>query len=93
MAQTQMAPGNLQRGQDVATRACTSCHVIGRAGPGDTARVDVPSFSAIANRPGVTAEQLAGRIIVPHPAMPNVSLTVQEIRDVVAYILSLKRKD
>jgi hypothetical protein len=39
----------------------------------------------------VTAERLAGAIIVPHPAMPGVQLTAAEIRDVVAYILSLKR--
>jgi mono/diheme cytochrome c family protein len=44
----------------------------------------------IAKRSGVTAERLAGRIIVPHPAMPNMQLTVPEIRDIVAYILSLK---
>jgi hypothetical protein len=54
-------------------------------------RVDVPSFPAIANRPGATAERLAGKIIVPHPAMPGVPLTVSEIRDIVTYIMSLKR--
>lgn len=93
MAQIRLTPGNPQRGQEVAARACTSCHVIGRTAPGTTVRADVPSFAAIANNSDVTAEQLAGRIIVPHPAMPNVSLTVQEIRDVVVYILTLKRKD
>jgi hypothetical protein len=38
----------------------------------------------------VSAEQLAGRIIVPHPEMPGVQLTTREIRDIVSYILSLK---
>ena len=41
----------------------------------------------------VTAEHLAGRIIVPHPAMPSVSLTAQDSRDLVAYIITLKRND
>ena len=50
----------------------------------------MPSFAAIAKQPNVTAERLAGRIIVPHPAMPNTQLTVAEIRDVIAYILALK---
>lgn len=49
-----------------------------------------PSFPAIAGRPGVTAEHLAGRIIVPHPAMPGVPLTAAEIRDIVTYIITLK---
>jgi mono/diheme cytochrome c family protein len=47
----------------------------------------------IGNKPGVTAEHLAGRIIIPHPAMPGVPLTSTEIRDIVAYIMSLKRND
>jgi hypothetical protein len=47
-------------------------------------RADVPNFPTIANRPGATAEHLAGRIIVPHPAMPGVPLTTPEIRYVVA---------
>jgi cytochrome c len=51
----------------------------------------VPSFPAIAGRTGITAEHLAGRIIVPHPAMPGVPLTAAEIRDIIAYILTLKR--
>jgi hypothetical protein len=53
-------------------------------------RADVPSFPSIAGRSGATAEVLAGRIIIPHPAMPGMPLTAAEIRDVVAYILSFK---
>jgi mono/diheme cytochrome c family protein len=78
-----------QRGQALAARLCANCHVVDRQASG-TLRADVPSFPTIASRPGATAEHLAGRIIVPHPAMPNVSLTAAEIRDIVAYIVSLK---
>jgi len=69
---------------------CSTCHKVSAdsAGPVST---DVLSFPAIANRPGATAEGLAGRIIFPHPAMPGVQLTVKELREVVTYILSLKR--
>jgi hypothetical protein len=56
-------------------------------------RADVPSFPTIASRPGISAEHLAGRIIIPHPAMPGVPLTTAEIRDIVAYILSLRKGD
>jgi hypothetical protein len=56
-------------------------------------RADVPSFPAIAGRAGSTAEHLAGRIIVPHSAMPKIALTADDIRDIVAYIITLKRND
>jgi cytochrome c len=65
------------------------CHAI-EVSSTATVNPDVPSLPAIARQPNVTAEQLAGRIIVPHPEMPNTSLTVAEMRDVIAYILSLK---
>jgi len=77
------------RGQELARRLCAGCHVTE---PNSALAInpDVPSFAAIAKQPNVTAERLAGRIIVPHPAMPNTQLTVAEIRDVIAYILALK---
>jgi cytochrome c len=82
-------PANADRGRGLAARLCTQCHVIDRQSSGPV-RADVPSFPSIAQRKGATAELLAGRIIVPHPAMPGVPLTSAEIRDIVAYILSLK---
>ena len=88
----QPGPASPQRGHELAARLCTNCHIIDRETSG-TMRADVPSFPVIANRAGATAEHLAGRIIVPHPAMPGVPLTTGEIRDVVAYILTLKRND
>jgi len=88
----QRGPANSQRGHELAARLCASCHVIDRA-TSSPVLADVPSFPAIAARAGATAEHLAGRIIVPHPAMPGVALTADEIRDIVAYIVSLKRTD
>ena len=91
-ASAQPGPANPQRGRELAARLCTNCHVID-VEPTGPVRADVPSFPAIANRPGVTAEGLAGAIIIPHPAMPTVQLVTGEIRDIVAYIQSLKRND
>lgn len=76
-------------GQVLASRLCVSCHDIERA-PSASLRTDILTFRAIANQPGANAVQMAGRIIIPHPAMPNVALTAAEIRDIVAYIMSLK---
>lgn len=81
--------GNPQRGRDLAERLCTNCHAVDARSSGSM-RADVPSFRAMAGRAGVSAERLAGAIIIPHPAMPGVQLTVSEIRDIVAYILSLE---
>ena len=89
-AAAQSVPGDAQRGRELAERVCSNCHKV-NADPTGPVSTDVPSFPSIANRPGVTAESLAGRIIVPHPAMPGVQLTVRELREVIAYILSLKR--
>jgi cytochrome c len=82
-------PGDVQRGQALAQRLCVNCHAVGPAAS-STARADIPSFHAIATRDGTTAQRLAGAIIIPHPAMPGVQLTMAEIREIVAYILSLK---
>ncbi len=51
-----------------------------------------PELPAIARQQKATGEYLAGRIIIPHPAMPDIALDIAEIRDVIAYILSLKAK-
>jgi cytochrome c len=88
-ASAQMNRGDAQRGHELAERVCTACHIVS-PNSARTVNPDVPTFAAIARKKDVTAEYLAGRIIVPHPAMPRTHLTVAEIRDVVAYILSLK---
>lgn len=75
-------------GREVAERLCSNCHAV--TPDAQSTRADVPPFGAIARLPDQTAERLAGRIIIPHPSMPSVQLTIDEIRNVVAYILSLK---
>ena len=77
------------RGRDLAESLCSTCHVVD-AGPGNVAKSDISSFYSIANRPDQSQERLAGAIIFPHPAMPKVSFTNTELRDVIAYIMSLR---
>lgn len=88
LAKAQMGLVDAKRGQELSARLCSGCHIVS-PGSAVTANPDVPTFAAIAGRPDTTAERLAGRIIVPHPPMPNVQLTVAEMRDIIAYILSL----
>jgi mono/diheme cytochrome c family protein len=82
-------PANAERGRELSQRLCTNCHVVD-ANPSGPVRVDVPTFASIAARPDTSPALIAGGIIMPHPAMPGVQLTVSEIRDIVAYILLLK---
>ena len=76
-------------GKVLAEQLCSSCHLVGprQAGPVPDG---VPSFMAIAARPGVAAAGLEAVLMTPtHPQMPAPPLDVRQRRDVVAYILSL----
>jgi hypothetical protein len=76
-----------KRGQELAARLCS--HIVS-PGSATTANPDIPTFAAIAGRADTTPERLAGRIIIPHPPMPNTQLTMAEMRDIIQYIMSLK---
>jgi hypothetical protein len=52
--------------------------------------IDVPSFASIAARPNQTSQRLQSFIMTPHRPMPGMSLSLAEVNDVVAYLLSLK---
>ena len=79
--------GNAAAGAEIARTWCRNCHVID--GSAIEASDAVPSFPAIAKRPGTTEDGLRSFITVPH-RMPNFQLTPQQIDDVATYILSLK---
>ena len=83
-------PPDPVRGRALSERLCAGCHVIARDAAGG-AIAGIPSFPAIADRPGTIALTIAGAIVMPHPPMPDVQLTRDEIRDVTAYILSLRQ--
>lgn len=85
----QAGPPDIQNGREFATKLCSNCHAL-PSDPVHAGRPDVPSFTAIARMPNITPERLTGAIVLPHPEMPGVPLTRAEIRDLTAYILSLK---
>ncbi len=88
-ALAQGALPDASRGRQIAERNCASCHVTGPTATG-TAVPAVPPFSVIAKLPEQSAERLAGKIIIPHPLMPTLNLTMSEIRDLTTYIMSLR---
>ncbi|MBI1385497.1 MAG: c-type cytochrome [Rhizobiales bacterium] len=80
------------RGYEVAQRACAVCHALGDE---DTRPLPsgVPTFPAIANKPGQTVEGIMASIVLPHPPMLDTHLTKAEIMDVISYLDSLRPGD
>jgi cytochrome c len=78
-------------GHKIAEKLCSGCHIVGTEAESATVKADVPSFTAIANKPDQTTEKIAGRIVIPHPPMPSIQLTREEIGDVATYIMTLRK--
>jgi len=75
------------RGSQLARQWCASCHVTS-GNPTGNVQQGPPSFHAIAD--ARTADQLRAFLSHPHGAMPDLSLTRQEIDDLVGYIETLR---
>lgn len=77
------------KGRELVQRLCTSCHLLPDS-TGASAIVGIPTFRAIANRPGQTGRNIESVLINPHPPMPDTRLSYDEIRDIIAYIETLR---
>ncbi|MFC3230817.1 c-type cytochrome [Marinibaculum pumilum] len=86
-AAQQLQPGDSDIGRGIAMRWCAACHVVrgAQASGGDVG----PTFDQIAGK-GQGLDWLDAFLADPHPPMPDMSLTRQEIRDLRAYIESLR---
>ena len=88
-ALAQVPTGDVPAGREIAKTWCANCHVVDssptRAGDA------VPSFPAIAALKATTVLSLQAYLQTPHPRMPNYQLSRQQIDDVSAYILSLRK--
>ena len=81
--------GNADRGHAFAVRTCAGCHAIERGQP-RTTKARPATFETIANTPGMTDMALSVWLRSPHPTMPNFILEPEQIRDVTAYIGTLR---
>ncbi|HWC62361.1 MAG TPA: c-type cytochrome [Rhizomicrobium sp.] len=80
---------DIAAGEHIATTWCAGCHQVGKEQPG--ARNDaVPSFVSVAKMSSTTATSLQVFLSTSHGKMPDYSLSRNEIRNVSAYILSLR---
>lgn len=72
-------------GKVIAQRWCAACHDVSLSQT--QASADVPSFFYVARH--MDKRDLTSFLTDPHPKMPDMSLTRQEIDDLTAYIRSL----
>lgn len=80
-------------GHAFALQVCSACHRVARdQSSKPILKPPAPSFPAIAQRPTTTEPFLRQFLSTPHGKMPNPELANFQIDEVVAYLLSLKRK-
>jgi len=83
------AAQDIEAGAKIAQTWCAGCHQVG---PVPLRANDVvPPFAAVAATKGMTTTSLTVFLMTPHTKMPAYSLSPQQIRDVSAYIMSLKK--
>jgi mono/diheme cytochrome c family protein len=80
--------GDAAAGKEMAERWCAECHMV--APDQAQASADVPTFMEIARSVNGDFAVIEGFLIDPHPPMPDMSLTRQEIRDIIAYFATLR---
>lgn len=80
------------QGLAIASKLCSNCHAVTPDGGAVRSAAAAATFAEIANRAAQTPERLEGFMLSPpHPTMPQVQLTRDEIAAIAAYILSLRR--
>jgi len=82
--------GDPASGRAIATRLCSSCHRVLPMTLAD--KEDPASFQSIADLPSTTGISLNVFLHSNHNNMPNLMLSNTESNDLIAYILSLKKK-
>jgi mono/diheme cytochrome c family protein len=89
-ASAQQAFCDAEAGYAVASESCALCHAISPEDSSVWPVPDAPSFQEVADTPGMTAMALFAWMTTSHPTMPDIILPPEELRNVVAYILSLQ---
>jgi cytochrome c len=80
--------GNAEAGRELAIAWCAECHRVESKSYG----VFEADLIAVANLPSTTALSLRVFLQTSHKEMPNFALTPAQTDDIIAYILSLRRK-
>jgi mono/diheme cytochrome c family protein len=83
--------GDIAVGRQLAETWCSTCHVVGPTRQSG-ASTGAPTFAAIARMKSTTPLSLRAFLQTPHSRMPDLNLSRDEIDDLAAYLLSLRRK-
>jgi mono/diheme cytochrome c family protein len=81
--------GDTANGAAIARQVCAECHAVER-GQRRSSNEEAPAFDAIAKTPGMTSIALTAALRTSHRRMPNIILSDAELKDIVAYLLTLK---
>ena len=74
-------------GEVVVKRWCADCHMVAE---GQKTSTEAPPFSSIARRPDFDPRRIALFLLDPHPKMPNMHLSREDVADIAAYLATLK---
>ena len=85
-AQVTYAAGNVDAGRDLMTRSCSSCHAMNSA---TVATDGVPPLLVLARDNKERPAWIRGWLMDPHPPMPSISLSRQQIDNIIAYLNTL----
>ena len=80
------AAGNADAGRQLVMRSCTTCHA---AAGTPTATDGAPPLSFVARDNKQNPAWIRGWLMDPHPPMPGIMLSRQQIDDIVAYLNAL----
>ena len=75
-------------GQELAQRLCSNCHLVSVTQ--EQVNVDVPTFNEIANMQDQTEGSIMAKIVIPKHPMPVIPITKTELKDLAAYIMTLR---
>lgn len=82
--------GDSSKGAVFAGLVCAECHAVQR-GERRSPNPRAPAFEVVARTPGMTSIALTAALRTSHRTMPNLVLSDDETKNVVAYLLGLKQ--
>jgi mono/diheme cytochrome c family protein len=82
---------DLSVGRHLAETVCSACHQISATSPNPSPSSGAPSFVDISRMPSMSELAIKVFLRTPHPTMPNIILSPEEIDSVAAYIRSLNK--
>ncbi len=84
--------GDAVRGLAYAEANCAACHEV-RRGHFESPEPGVPAFQDIADAEGMSAIALYAFFRTAHRSMPNLIVPPEDVADLTAYLLGIRRHD